>query len=1648
MSRRAAINQSDRTDCPTGIFSRARRLYHNKLTETKMAKTTYTNEQLSAMGTRDKTLLVSAAAGAGKTATLTERIICSLIGKKDPNETIGKGAPLLKAEKINEMLIVTFTKAAAAELRERISAALKGAVAECHTGAYIEKELSNITEKLARHIGEDESAFINSLWKILHACPSEAIRKKIVGGARELRESCPEDELLSKITEMIKEIGEECDPISIVPALEEQLYLLPSARISTIDSFCYDILKSNAEKCGVPPRCRIGDQIEASVLEHTVWTERIDAAFEGLIPDISPEEFEEVAVSLTGVKSDKALEESFEFLYDKSKSSERGVKIFTDIREALEACGEKKLEDIPHVAYAMGRVKECAEYHAQALTKMITELCGSAVGIDERVSEIKARAEYIAERTAEYQSVKPKAKKDELIAELGFVSFEDNILVSMYEDLEILKNISDADTYLEMQAALDLKFGTIPSPNKKQGEEKTPESIEYQNFRNEFMKKALTALKEKFFIYTPEQWYLHVKALARLMSVIEKFIQSFDKIYFGEKIKRGMLEFSDVERKVFELLYDENGEPNEVARSLREQFSSVYIDEYQDVNAIQNKIFLAISKDDNRFTVGDIKQSIYGFRSAKPEIFKDMKAALPPLEESEDESGASVFMSQNFRCDEIIIDFVNEIFDEMFTMTAEPLGYTSKDKLVFAKKYKKGEAPNGALPEVMLFSKPEKASDKNAAQGDDSESKKDDDESEGSEDVESSDKTPEWVTEKVKELLAHGRLNNGDRIEPQHIAILLRKNMGRSIVYKEALERKGIRASTPDTKSFFLNGEIQLALCLLNTINNPLKDIYLAGLMLSPLFGFTPSELYKIKKRSKSALWYKINEYAKAEGGALSQKCARFTEQIRKYRTVSEGMRVDELIQRLYNETGLLTLGLGSGCKENLMLLYNYAKDFEASSYEGLYSFINYVNTVIERGETFQTRKEESEKGAVTIMTAHSSKGLEFPVVILADAATALISKNEKSAKIAYNEELGIAFNTRYANSIALVNSPVRHAIIEKNIEKSIEEELRIYYVALTRARERLYITASPNAKSEDEYLAKANIRKKYKTPYLLRQVKTFVDILYAVDSSAVISWDERRDTPPAVTEVVEKAEDAAAEALRLAKERVKSAASLAMDALSLAKEAVKECQSVASEGEKSSKKCDTGAVMDAISEAKAEIEMAISAAEDAVLLETENTSADAARALEGAKDAEEIAYKAESIILLSELEERFAYEYPDMHLTRLPEKMSISRLSPRLLDSEETVEGGEAEISKTIDGESEIGEADEAFSDGDMKALEDSEAAADDDLSDEEKKGTEDSEAVADDDLSLAEAEGEAVSAGETEEASDTEDSEAVADELPPSGGCDASADGGFETEKPSIGTNSVFGKAEDVGETEQSASVAAGPSDGAKDARGESPTDKDGASEERIIRRHKSILPKFYKKAKTEDSAKRGIATHNVLQFMDVERLEKQGASAEIDALIKSKFLSNDDGKKVFVDEIEKFRASELFKNMLRAHRDGRNIWREFRFSVLLPAPLFAETKQAKELYKDESILLQGIIDCLYEDENGDLHLVDYKTDRIKREENAKEQLSCHATQLTYYAIAVKKIFGKYPDTVSVYSLPLGRTIDIEPSGELEEFQENYDK
>ena len=509
------------------------------------SKKTFSPEQESAICTRDRTLLVSAAAGSGKTTTLTERIIRSLLDENNP-------------ESIQNMLIVTFTNASVFDLKEKISEALSAS-------------------------------------SLAH----------------------PENK-----------------------RLDEELRALDYARIMTIDSFCAEVVRANAERVGITPLYRVSEGAETEILERSVIEAMIDRAFRGeFSPEISPENFEGLCDALTGVKNTSSLSDVLISLYEKTKSMVRGIDVFFDFANNYLHYSEEEPENTPYVQYIINEARETFAHFPSLLPTFTAPLTESG---DSALFPLADDLSVICERLDRLTAGEP-----------SYAELRERIFAFEFPKAPPIKNPKPDVALRAIKYRLDIKT-------------------------------AFSKLKSEFFSYTAEEWQKLYRDMSIYVSVLASFLSKFSEVYGEEKRRRGLLEFSDIERYAYNILY-KDGELTEIAEEYRALFTSVYIDEYQDVNELQNKIFEAVSPPDRRFMVGDIKQSIYGFRSARPEIFAEMKKKFPPLSAGYS-TESSIFMSNNYRCDEGIVDFVNLVFDGLFGAVKESIGYVPEDKLIFKKK--------------------------------------------------------------------------------------------------------------------------------------------------------------------------------------------------------------------------------------------------------------------------------------------------------------------------------------------------------------------------------------------------------------------------------------------------------------------------------------------------------------------------------------------------------------------------------------------------------------------------------------------------------------------------------------------------------------------------------------------------------------------------------------------------------------------------------------------------------------------------------------------------------------------------------------------------------------------------------------------------
>ncbi|MDY4434421.1 MAG: helicase-exonuclease AddAB subunit AddA [Candidatus Flemingibacterium sp.] len=866
-------------------------------------KRIWTKAQSEAISDRGHDLLVSAGAGSGKTAVLTERIIRRLTDRDNPLD-------------ITRMLIVTFTKAAASELKERISSALSDAAAEN-----------------------------------------------------------PSDRRLTR-----------------------QLFALERAQICTIHSFCLDLLRENFSNVGLRADFRIADDAEIKLLESGLMNELIEDCYSGNIENgYEIADFEDLADSLTGTKGDKGLADIFLSIKHDLESYAEGTDFILNFAS--------ELEDDSTRDFAFSR-------------------CGREI-LNLTENTLSVYRDLFADAAEEVSG-------DEKLAKALKPAFEAD--VEFIDRVSVLSSTDDFQGLCEwFDGYSPVRFGVA------RGVALSPEVEAAKKARDEF-KKERQRLADKFFSLGEEEVKKTQTDTAKVLRQIHTLLSLFEKRFDEEKRRRGIVDFADLERLASKLLI-KDGQPTAAALTISGRYDEIYIDEYQDVNSLQDAIFRSISGN-NRFMVGDVKQSIYAFRGADPSIFESYRSGFSRTAEGA-ENGRTIFLSDNFRCDEPVIRFTNLVSSRLFTNGTGALPYYPDDDLVHSKK---GEETGEPVKIALISSE--------------------------TEDEDISEREAEYVAGEIKRLVGSAKKDDGSPITYSDIAILMRSARAQSDVFSTVFKRHGIPLFNSTEGDLFENPEVLLALCLLNVIDNPSRDIYLAGLLKSPVFGFTLDELIRIRRHSSDGSLYDALRAYTDDTGFI--KGSSFLEKLSLWRHKAGTLPVDRLVWYLYRDTDLPALvqtdpGQTKLRLANLTMFYEYARSFEKSSSHGLYNFIRYINDIIENKARLSVPSASSAgTGAVRLMTIHQSKGLEFPVVFLCGTGKKF-NENDLRQSIVSDRGLGIALKLSDSTGFARYDTPVRQAIAKRLGDSQLEEEMRVLYVALTRARERLYVTGTASEKALDE---------------------------------------------------------------------------------------------------------------------------------------------------------------------------------------------------------------------------------------------------------------------------------------------------------------------------------------------------------------------------------------------------------------------------------------------------------------------------------------------------------------------------------------------------------------------------------------------------
>lgn len=890
----------------------------------KPENVTWTDEQWKAIHAGGQDILVAASAGSGKTAVLVERIINKILSPVNPVD-------------IDQLLVVTFTNAAAAEMRNRIGEALEKALTK---------------DPLSEHI-------------------------------------------------------------------RKQLSLLNRASISTLHSFCLDVVRKYYFLIDIDPGFRIADEAEAELLRSDVLDDLLEEEYgtEG------NEAFFALVDTFTGDRSDVKLEEMILAVYDFARANPSPEKYLKSMLEMYRPEEHVPLEELPFVQPLLADIAfqlEGAKAYIERALELSRKPCGPAPLAENFLDDLRQI---------------------------------DMLLASKDESWEKL--------YEAMQAF------SMTRARPCRGEEFDGELLERAKaFRNK-AKDIIQGLRDELFSRSPESFLRDLRELAphvqTLVSLVRKFAVRFSKA----KAEKGIVDFADLEHYALKILGRNagNGEfqPTEAALSYRKQFKEVLVDEYQDTNMVQEAILRLVTRggenEGNLFMVGDVKQSIYRFRLAEPHLFLQKYQRFTT---DGKKSGLRIDLNRNFRSRKEVLSATNFIFKQIMGEKVGEIPYDEAAELVKGAAYPEDEFYPA---EFILISRKGK-DDANQLQTEENLLERSH--------LEQAQLEAKAMAAIIKKLIAdrkniyNPKTGQSRPIMYRDIVILLR-SMGWAPQIMDELKSQGIPVYADLRTGYFEATEVSVMLSLLKVIDNPYQDIPLAAVLRSPIVGLNEEELAVIRISNKKGSFYEaLKTYcstAESKDEALNEKTARFLRSLEKWRTQSRQGSLSELIWQIYCETRFYDFvgGLPGGKQRqaNLRSLYDRARKYEETSFRGLFRFLRFIERMRERGGDMGTARSLGEQeDVVRIMTIHSSKGLEFPVVFLPGLARQFNFQDLHQTYL-LDKDFGIA--VKFVDAEKRISRPSlpQLAFRRKKKLELLAEEMRVLYVALTRSKEKLYLLAS-----------------------------------------------------------------------------------------------------------------------------------------------------------------------------------------------------------------------------------------------------------------------------------------------------------------------------------------------------------------------------------------------------------------------------------------------------------------------------------------------------------------------------------------------------------------------------------------------------------
>ena len=907
----------------------------------------WTKEQQKVIELRNRNILVSAAAGSGKTAVLVERIIQMLTDEEHPMD-------------VDRLLIVTFTEAAASEMKERIRSAIETA---------------------------------------LEVNPGNA-------------------------------------------HLQRQSTLIHSAQITTIHSFCLSVIREHFHLIDMDPGFRIAEEGELRLLKQDVLSELLEECYVN-----QEERFMELVEKLGSGKNDKKLEGMILQLYEYSRS-------YPQPQKWLEHC--------------VNQYAECETYLKQEGTGeepvFLRRALDWAQKYIEDLVELADQCIRICEEPDGPYMYAPMLEEDRIILDklAGAADFEE-----LYERLS------------------DIKWKALS--RKKDESVDSEKRTQVQDIRKQ-IKDLIGELGKTYFYETPAELLLDMANAKSTMEILAELVNRFAIMFADQKQRKHLIDYNDMEQFALQILTEEKeGKliPSQTAREYQEQFYEVMIDEYQDSNLIQEAILTSVStvsrEKYNIFMVGDVKQSIYRFRLSRPELFMEKYDSYS----SEDSEMQKIDLHKNFRSRPEVLDGVNYIFRQIMRRDLGGIVYDEQAALYPGAEFEPviGVDGKSAYEMELLLVDAQKTGNE----------------------FELSDNNKQLevrvIAKRIKELLRTAKVTDkaSGQLRPaeyRDIVILMRSVKGWADVVSSILAEEGIPAYIGSTEGYFGTYEISVLLDYLQLLDNQRQDLPLAAVLASPFVGLNPQQLAEIRLAAKEGFFYKAaeglaqragEEEEKEEKDSLAYKLRAFYLQLTHFREMVPYTAIHELLQKIIEETGfsLYVAAMPGGERRiaNVEMLVEKAAAFEGTSYKGLFNFIRYIEQLqkydVDYGEANIADEQEN---TVRIMSIHKSKGLEFPIVFVAGMGKKF-NTTDITGSVIIHPEWGVGLDAVDLQRRTKIPTFLKKTIQQEIKLENLGEELRVLYVALTRAKEKLILVGCPSQKqlkevSEDGMLCQKAVRR------------------------------------------------------------------------------------------------------------------------------------------------------------------------------------------------------------------------------------------------------------------------------------------------------------------------------------------------------------------------------------------------------------------------------------------------------------------------------------------------------------------------------------------------------------------------------------------